>query len=186
LDGISAADCVDAVIVSVEVTEFAPGVTDDGESAQVGLAIVGFTAPQLSWMGLSNEPPLRGAMVITSVTWPPSCAVKLADADCSEKSDEGPKAARTNSSEVIVRSQALVPAQAALQPESRDPEAGEAVRLTTVPEAKVARHDVPQLMPVGVLATVPLPLPASATNTMWDVAVALPSMTVTLPLPFVT
>lgn len=36
-DGMRRPDSRGAVIVSVEVTEFAPGVTDDEESAQVGI-----------------------------------------------------------------------------------------------------------------------------------------------------
>jgi hypothetical protein len=88
------------------------------------------------------------------------------DAGVTEKSDGGPalNVDVTNSLEVMVMLQVLVPEQGPLQPENVDPEAGEAVRLTAVPVAKLAAHDVPQLMPAGLLVTVPLPLPASVTN----------------------
>ena len=77
--------------------------------------------------------------------------------------------------------------QFVLQPESSDPEAGEEARLTAVPLAKLAVHDVPQLMLAGLLATLPSPLPASRTDKMWDVAVAPASTTVVLRLSeFVT
>lgn len=125
-------------------------------------------------------------MVTTSVTCAPRWAVKLADAACSEKSGGGPvlKVAVTNSSEVVkVTLHEPIPEQFVSQPENPDPEEGEAVKVTTFPVAKLAAQDVVQLIPAGVLVTVPLPLPAIATNKRCDVAAAPPSITVTLLLP---
>ncbi len=51
-----------------------------------------------------------------------------------------------------------------LQPVKVEPDAGVAVRATTVPLLKVAEQVVPQLMPAGELVTVPLPLPDLATD----------------------
>jgi len=44
-----------------------------------------------------------------------------------------------------------------------EPEAGLAVRVTLVPLLKVALQVLPQLIPAGALATVPVPLPEATT-----------------------
>jgi len=49
----------------------------------------------------------------------------------------------------------LVPAQAILQPENSDAEAGEALRLTAVPAAKPAVQEDVQMMPGGLLVMLP-------------------------------
>ncbi len=49
------------------------------------------------------------------------------------------------------------------QPANVDPEAGVAVRVTAVPLLRVAEQVLPQLIPAGVLVTVPLPVPALRT-----------------------
>src|SRR5437867_9964018 len=61
-----------------------------------------------------------------------------------------------------------VPAQAPLQPEKTDPAAGVAVSVTSVPVSKTAPQ-IPdeQSMPVGSLVTVPPPVPATFTVTLW-------------------
>ena len=48
-----------------------------------------------------------------------------------------------------------------LQPAKVEPEAGVAVKVTTVPLLKFAEQMLPQLMPAGELVTVPLPVPVS-------------------------
>ena len=45
------------------------------------------------------------------------------------------------------------------QPVNVDPASAEAVRVTLVPDVKYALHVWPQLIPGGVLVTVPLPVP---------------------------
>jgi hypothetical protein len=47
-----------------------------------------------------------------------------------------------------------------VQPLKIDPAAGVAVKATTAPEENAALHVAPQLIPAGLLVTVPLPLPA--------------------------
>ena len=46
------------------------------------------------------------------------------------------------------------------QPANVEPAPGVAVSVTDVPLANVALHVVPQLMPEGLLVTVPAPVPA--------------------------
>jgi hypothetical protein len=63
----------------------------------------------------------------------------------------------------IVTVQTLSPEQAPLQPAKNDPWAAATVSLTFVPEAKAALQVGLQLIPAGVLVTVPEPVPATAT-----------------------
>ena len=65
---------------------------------------------------------------------------------------------------VIVTTQVLVPVQPPpLQPVNVEPAAGVAVNVIAVPLAKLAEQVGWQLMPAGLLVTVPVPVPASAT-----------------------
>jgi len=64
---------------------------------------------------------------------------------------------------LIVTEQAPVPVQGPLQPAKVDPLSGVSVNVTIVPLAKFAVQVVPQLIPVGLLVTVPVPVPASVT-----------------------
>jgi hypothetical protein len=57
----------------------------------------------------------------------------------------------------------LVPVQFPAQPAKKDPLLAVAVNFTFVPEAKLAAHVGAQLIPAGVLTTVPVPLPARVT-----------------------
>ncbi len=49
------------------------------------------------------------------------------------------------------------------QPAKIEPEAGVALRVMAVPLLRVAEQALPQLIPAGLLVTVPLPVPVSAT-----------------------
>lgn len=60
-----------------------------------------------------------------------------------------------------VRAQVAVPEQPPDQPEKVDPVAGAAVRVRAVPPLKSALQAAPQLMPAGLLVTVPEPVPAA-------------------------
>lgn len=71
----------------------------------------------------------------------------------------GVKVAVTFTAELaMVNEQVPVPLQAPLQPENTKPEAGVAVRVTALPELKLAEQLAVQLMPAGLLTTVPEPL----------------------------
>jgi hypothetical protein len=61
----------------------------------------------------------------------------------------------------MVRVQVPIPVQAPDHPAKKAPLAGAAVRLMLVPELKGALHVGAQLMPAGLLATVPLAAPAN-------------------------
>src|ERR1041385_5439082 len=73
------------------------------------------------------------------------------------------KVALTDFAASMVTLHAPVPLQAPPQPANVEPESGAAVKLTTVPLAKLAEHVVPQEIPAGELATVPVPVPVLAT-----------------------
>ena len=62
-----------------------------------------------------------------------------------------------------VSAHAPVPLHAPLHPANVEPEAGAALKLTEAPLLKFALHIVPQLIPGGLLVTVPDPLPARVT-----------------------
>jgi hypothetical protein len=86
--------------------------------------------------------------------------------------------------------QVPVPVQPPLQPANVDPLAGVAVNVTDVPAKYVALHVGPQLIPAGLLLTLPLPVPVRfteivlgfAVNVAVTLAEALPP-SVQLPVP---
>ena len=57
----------------------------------------------------------------------------------------------------------LVPVQSPLQPAKKFPAAGAAVSVTLLTPGKFTAQVVPQSIPIGLLATVPAPLPALET-----------------------
>jgi len=63
----------------------------------------------------------------------------------------------------MVTVQVEVPLHPPDQPANTALAAGDALRVTTVPAANVARHVVPQLMPEGLLEVVPAPVPELCT-----------------------
>ena len=63
----------------------------------------------------------------------------------------------------MVTLQVDVPLQAPVQPAKVEFGAGAAVSVTAVPGAKPAAQVVPQLMPAGLLVTVPVPVPEEVT-----------------------
>ncbi len=65
--------------------------------------------------------------------------------------------------EFIVTEQVPMPEQAPLQPLKLDPADGVAVRTTDVRELKLAAHSGPQVIPAGLLVTIPLPAPVFVT-----------------------
>jgi hypothetical protein len=94
-----------------------------------------------------------GALVTVPVPLPDLFTVRLKDWTA--------KPAVTVVSALIVTTQVPVPVQPPpVQPVNVDPAAGVAVSVTGVPVANAAAQVEPQLMPAGLLETVPLPAPA--------------------------
>ena len=73
--------------------------------------------------------------------------------------NRGIKVAVTVIAELTVTLQAPVPVQAPPQPVNTDPAAAIALSVTAVPDVNVAEHVAPQLIPAGLLVTVPAPAP---------------------------
>lgn len=89
---------------------------------------------------------------------------------------------------LMVTEQVPVPEQAPVHPVNVEPVPAAAVKVTTVPLLKLALQVPGQLMPAGLLLTVPLPVPASVTVsakvTALNVAVtALAALMVTEQVP---
>jgi phage tail protein X len=99
------------------------------------------------------------------------------------------KVAVTDLAAVILTEQLPAPVQAPLQPANTEPVAAAAASATTVPLLKLAEHVLGQLIPTGVLVTLPVPVPANVTvngKTRLKIAVtdsAAPMITEQVPVP---
>src|ERR1700752_1961832 len=93
------------------------------------------------------------------------------------------KVAVTNWPVFATTSHEPVPLHGPLQPANADPEEAMVLRLTAVPAATLSSHAGPQVIPKGLLVTVPLPVPASNTPSVCVVAMPPPSITVRFPVP---
>lgn len=69
----------------------------------------------------------------------------------------------TEAAAVRVTAHVAVPLQAPDQPANVEPVPAVAVSVTDVPMPKLALHVVPQLIPEGLLVTVPVPVPTLCT-----------------------
>jgi len=76
----------------------------------------------------------------------------------------------------------VVPEQEPPHPANVEPAMGVAVSWTTVPLLKVAPQAVPQLMPAGLLVTVPAPVPEALTVS-WKVGGVVPPPELPPPHP---
>jgi hypothetical protein len=76
----------------------------------------------------------------------------------------------TEAAALTVTAQVPVPEQAPPQPAKDEPAAGAAVRVMAVPDVTDCEQVAPQLMPVGLLVTVPEPVPLLATDNVTETA----------------
>ena len=83
-----------------------------------------------------------------------------------ERTGKSSNLALTDVGAVTVTEQVPVPEQAPPQPAKKEPAAGVAVRVRTEPGVTDCEHVAPQLMPAGVLVTVPVPVPFLATESV--------------------
>jgi hypothetical protein len=157
-----------------EVTDFVPilklalvapcgTVTDGGTVADV-----------LSLERVTTRLAVAAAVSVTVPVdeFPPTTLVGFTESEDSAPVEVELKFALTDFAASMVTLQAPVPLQAPLQPANVKPESGVAVKLTTVPLAKLAEHVVPQEIPGGELATVPVPVPLFVTVRVKDVVEA--------------
>lgn len=135
---------------------------DQPENADPVLAVaVSVTGVPLAKLALHVDPQLmpEGLLVTVPVPVPAACTVTwIPEADKLN-------VAVTVALAVGVTTHDPVPLQPPDQPANVEPVLGAAVRVTGVPLAKLAVHVVPQLIPVGLLVTVPVPVPALCTVT---------------------
>ena len=68
------------------------------------------------------------------------------------------------------------------QPANVEPAAGVAVKVTAVPLLKVVEQVLPQLIPVGLLVTLPVPVPARFTVSVYAVIRLNTAVQLMLPL----
>jgi hypothetical protein len=135
--------------VAVSVTDV-PAVTDSAQSA-----------PQLMPAGLLTTVPVPVPDLVT-VTVYEDVGGGGGGGDCG--AGENIAEIRTGALPVVM--QGLVPVQPPpLQPANTEPVAAVGVRVTTLPAVKLSKQSEPQLMPVGLLTTVPDPVPVLATVT---------------------
>ena len=119
---------------------------------------------------LSGPPPLLVrvtvlAVLVVLMTWLPK--LKLAGDSVTTGLPLRLNVAVTDFDAFMVTEQVPVPVQAPLQPANMEPEAGLAVRVTAVPVLKLALQVPGQSIPLGLLVTVPDPVPARLTVRGW-------------------
>lgn len=109
------------------------------------------------------EPAFFSVTVLLALVVPTAAVPKLKLVGESVTAEPVLNVAVSDLDELIVTAHAPVPAHAPLQPANAEPEAGVSVMVTTVPLVKFALHVPGQLMPAGLLVTVPAPFPARVT-----------------------
>jgi hypothetical protein len=134
------------------------------------------------FLNLGQMVPVVPVGALATVPCPTTLTVKVTGCSANE--------AVTAVAEVSVIVQVPVPLHPPFQPVKLDPVAGVAVSVTAVPTAKLPEQVAPQLIPAGVLVTVPAPVPARLTPRLTDckvnvavTVVAAVSVTVHVPVP---
>src|SRR6185437_7572463 len=153
---LAAVEVATGVVPMLKLTVVAPcgTVTDDGAVADALLLDKVTTA-------LLVAAPVNVSVPVDE--FPPITLVGLTVIEESAAGGLRLNVALTDFAASMVTLHAPVPLQAPLQPANVELESGVAVKLTTVPFAKLAEHIAPQEIPAGELATVPVPVPLLAT-----------------------
>src|SRR2546425_8145241 len=172
----------ESVIVHVPVPEQPPPLQPVKAEPAAGLALRVTTVP-LAKLAEQVAPHVIPAGLLVTVPAPVP-ALETVSANV------GAKVAVTVVAAESVTTHVPVPLQPPpLQPVKVEPAAGVALKVTTVPLAKLAVHVAPQVMPTGLLVTVPEPVPATvpvSANAGAKVAgtvVAAESVTAHIPVP---
>jgi hypothetical protein len=137
---------------------------------EAGVA-VRVTAVPLGKLAVQVEPQLMPEGLLVTVPDPAPASLTVS---WTGGTAEVLKVAVTAASAVSVTLHAPVPVQAPDHPAKEEPGLAVAVRVTAAPASKVALQVLPQLMPAGLLATTPLPLPAVCTAS-WKLVAILPT-----------
>jgi hypothetical protein len=141
-----------AVVPMLKLTVVAPcGTVTDGDTVADALSLERVTTRLAVAAAVSVTVPVD--------EFPPTTLVGFTESEDSATVEVELKFALTDFAASMVTLHAPVPLHAPLQPANVEPESGVAVKLTTVPLAKFAEHVVPQEIPAGELATVPVPVP---------------------------
>lgn len=109
------------------------------------------------------EPVFLSVMVLAELVTPIATVPKLKLVGDNVATGPVLNVAVSDLDELIVTAQAAVPLHAPLQAAKVEPAAGVSVIVTTVPLMKFAVHVPGQLIPDGLLVTVPAPFPATVT-----------------------
>ena len=96
--------------------------------------------------------------------WPGLILAGISADALREKSGIKLNVAVTAVAALMVATHDAVPEQAPLQPAKTDPADAAAASVTATPVTKLAEQVFPQLIPAGVLVTVPVPVPAKLTD----------------------
>src|SRR5207244_3279543 len=119
---------------------------------------VSVTAVPLVKLAEQVAPQLMPAGALVTVPLPVPAGVTVREKRC------GVKGAVTVVAAERVTVQVPLPEQPPpVQPVKVEPAAGVAVNVTAVPLVKLAEHVAPQVIPAGLLVTVPEPVPAAVT-----------------------
>jgi len=148
-----------AMFVPLPVRTTEPGTIWQVMSGE-GLVQPRVTVPVVPGVAVSSRPKTAEPPgVVLTVEGEPGATVMVTG-----ELEELLKVAVTVWAAVKVTEQVLVPEQPApLQPAKVELSAGCAVRVICVPLAKLPEQAAPQLMPAGVLVTLPVPVPVSTT-----------------------